>query len=281
MQFAVFGNTGMFGQDLVSALELRNFEVSKFNRDNFSINISLSELAKTLTGIEVVVNAVAYTSVDAAESDFFEASAVNGSFPGLLAQACSIAGARLVHISSDYVFDGLSKTPYKVDGRPNPKTAYGKSKALGEQNVANSGSDYSIIRTAWLYGANGLCFPKAIAELLRRKGNVRVVGDQFGQPTWTRDLAEMVMQVVQLEKMPRVVHAASSGKASWADFAKEVATSVGLSADAIEEISSQGFPTAAKRPAWSVLDNSSDVLKPIGDWRERWRQAAPEVLRGI
>jgi dTDP-4-dehydrorhamnose reductase len=120
-----------------------------------------------------------------------------------------------------------------------------------------------------------------MAELLKRNGSVRVVSDQFGQPTWTHDLAEMVIQVLKLNQMPRIVHAVSSGRASWSDFAKEVAKSIGISDEAVELISTAEYPTPAKRPLWSVLDNSSDALTPIGDWRERWRVAAPEVLRGI
>jgi dTDP-4-dehydrorhamnose reductase len=219
--------------------------------------------------------------VDNAEADVYAVNLVNGIYAGALAQAAKMAGARFIHISTDYVFDGFSSSPYKVDELVNPQTAYGTAKALGEQLVSESGADYSILRTAWLYGAADRCFPKVMAELLKKNGNVRVVSDQFGQPTWTRDLAEMVLQVVQLETMPRIVHAVSSGQATWADFAKEVALSIGLSEDSIEEISSSEFPTPAKRPAWSVLNNSSVVLEPIGDWRERWREAAPKVLRGI
>ncbi len=281
MRIAVVGSTGMFGSELLNLLQTEGNESRGFNRGNLDFEQSSDYLAAEFKDFDAVVNAVAFTAVDKAESEIYEANTVNGIYAGLLAQAAKIAGARFIHISTDYVFDGTANTPYKVDEQVNPQTSYGKSKALGEQLVTESGADYSILRTAWLYGANGRCFPKVMAELLKKNGTVRVVSDQFGQPTWTRDLAETVLQVLQLEAMPRIVHAVSSGKASWAEFAKEVALSIGLSANAIHEISSDEFPTAAKRPAWSVLDNSSDVLTPIGDWRERWREAAPEVLRGI
>ena len=281
MRWAVIGSTGLLGQDLLTFLKERGEDAHGFNRTNLQLSDEPQKIAKQLERFNVWVNCVGYTQVDKAEADVYEANLVNGIYAGALAQAAEIAGARFIHVSTDYVFDGKSSSPYKVDDQPNPQTAYGKSKALGEQLVAESGADYSILRTAWLFGANGRCFPKLMADLLKKYGTIRVVNDQFGQPTWTRDLAEMVLQVVELENVPRIVHAVSSGKASWADFAKEVAFSMGLSADAIEEISSAEFPTAAKRPAWSVLDNSSDVLTPIGDWRERWREAAPDVLRGI
>lgn len=281
MRWALIGSTGLFGQDLLAFLLEKGEDAQGFDRTNLQLSEEPQKIAGQLKGFDVWVNCVGYTQVDKAETDLYEANLVNGIYAGALAQAAETAGARFIHISTDYVFDGLSSSPYKVMERVNPQTEYGKSKALGEQLVAESGAHYAILRTAWLYGANGRCFPKAMAELLKKNENVRVVKDQIGQPTWTRDLAEMVLQVFQLETMPRIVHAVSSGQATWVDFAKEVALSVGLREDSIEEISIDEFPTAAKRPAWSVLDNSSDVLQPIGDWRERWRVAAPEVLRGI
>jgi dTDP-4-dehydrorhamnose reductase len=281
MRIAVIGSTGMFGSDLLSLLNRKGIDCQGFNRQNLDLEQSAEYLAENLKGFGAVVNAVAFTAVDKAETETYEANTVNAIYAGRLAQASKIAGARFAHISTDYVFDGLSVIPYKVDDVTNPQTAYGKSKALGEQLVFESGADYSIVRTAWLYGANGRCFPKVMAELLRKNGNVSVVGDQIGQPTWTRDLAEKVLQVLQLPEMPKVVHATASGKTSWAGFAREIAESIGMRADTVKEISTAEFPTPAKRPVWSVLDNSSDVFIPIGDWRERWRVAAPEVLREI
>lgn len=281
MRIAVIGSTGMFGSDLLCLLIAKGIESQGFNRQTLDLEQSAESIAEVFQGFDAVVNAVAFTAVDKAETEIYEANSVNGVYAGLLAQASKIAGARFIHISTDYVFDGLSSTPYTVNEMTNPQTAYGKSKALGEQLVAESGADYSILRTAWLYGANGRCFPKVMSELLLNNGNVRVVSDQFGQPTWTHDLAGMVIQVLKLTQMPRIVHAVSSGQASWSDFAKEVARSIGIGDEAVEEISTGEYPTPAKRPARSVLDNSSDVLTPIGNWRDRWREAAPEVLRGI
>lgn len=281
MRIAVIGSNGMFGSELVSLLNTKGIDCQGFNRENLDIEQSSEYLAESLNGFDAVVNAVAFTAVDKAEDEMDEANTVNGIYAGRLAQASKIAGARFVHISTDYVFDGLSSIPYKVDEVTNPQTAYGKSKSLGEKLVFESRADFSILRTSWLYGTNGRCFPKVMTELLRENGNVSVVSDQFGQPTWARDLAEMVLQVLQLSEMPEVVHATASGKTSWAEFAKEIAETIGLSADSVTDISSSEFSTTAKRPAWSVLDNSSEVLTPIGDWRERWRVAAPEVLKGI
>ncbi len=281
MRIAVIGSTGMFGSDLLSLLNTKGIEGKGFDRRNLDFEQSAESIAEIFKEFDAVVNAIAFTAVDKAETQVYEANTVNGIYAGLLAQASKTARSRFIHISTDYVFDGSSLVPYRVDAPINPQTAYGKSKALGEQLVAESGANYSILRTAWLYGAHGRCFPKVMAELLRKNGNVGVVSDQMGQPTWTRDLAEIVLQVLKLPEMPKVVHATASGETSWAEFAKEVAQSIELSPDLVKEISTAEFPTAAKRPAWSVLDNSSDVLTPIGDWRERWREAAPEVLGEI
>lgn len=281
MRLAVIGSTGMFGQELLAFLNGHGVEAQGFHRGNLKISDQPHKIAKQIVGFDVWINCVGYTQVDKAEDQILESNKVNGIYAGALARAAKLVDARFIQISTDYVFEGLFDVPYKIRDSINPLTVYGKSKALGEQLVSESGADYSILRTAWLYGANGLCFPKVIAELLKKNGTARVVSDQVGQPTWTRDLAEKVLQVVQLREMPRIVHAVSSGTASWADFAKEVAFSIGLSAESIEEISSEEYPAPAKRPAWSVLDNSSDVIAPIGDWRERWQEAAPEVLRGI
>lgn len=281
MRWAVIGSTGLFGQDLLAFLKEHGQDVEGFNRTNLQLSAEPHEIGPQLAGFDVWVNCVGFTRVDEAEAEVYEANLVNGIYAGALAEAAELAGSRFIQISTDYVFDGLSGVPYTVSDSINPQTAYGKSKALGEKLVAESGADFTIIRTAWLYGANGRCFPRVIAELLRRDRSARVVNDQQGQPTWTRDLAEIVFQVVQLEEMPRVVNAVASGKASWAEFAKEVALSMGLTTNSIEEISSDKFSTTARRPAWSVLDNLSDSFSPVGDWRDRWREAAPEVLRGI
>ncbi len=281
MRIAVVGSTGMFGSELQNLLEVKGIESKGFGRHNLDFDQIPEALALAFKGFDAVVNAVAFTAVDKAEDELYEANTVNGIYAGTLAQAAALAGARFIHISTDYVFDGSADSPYQVTDPINPQTVYGKSKALGEKLVTESGFDYSILRTAWLYGANGRCFPKVMAELLKKNGTVRVVNDQVGQPTWTRDLAEMVIQVLKLNQMPRIVHAVSSGQASWSEFAKEVATSIGIGEESVEEISTMDYPTPAKRPAWSVLDNSSDVLEPIGDWRERWHKAAPEVLRKL
>ena len=185
----------------------------------------------------------------------------------------------MIHVSTDYVFRGDAQKAYLTSDKPDPQNEYGRSKALGEVLVAESGADYSIVRTAWLYGCGGSCFPKKIAETLQSKGIARVVNDQIGQPTWAKDLSELILACSELENLPRIVHGTASGLATWAELASEVAVFLGLNpAEVIVPISSSDLPTPAIRPKWSVLDNSTNGLIPIGDWRERWRIAAPKVL---
>jgi dTDP-4-dehydrorhamnose reductase len=198
---------------------------------------------------------------------------VNGDYAGKLARASKIVGAKFLHLSTDYVFDGNSEIPYKTNAIPKPQGAYGRSKLLGEKLVEESGANYTIFRTAWLYGAHGRCFPKVMHEKASQGELLRVVNEQFGQPTWTKDLAEQILSYAQLENAPAIVHSVSSGKASWFDFATEVVGDY-----PIEPVSSREFVTAAKRPTYSVLDNSSNLVTPIADWKNRWLAAKGDVL---
>jgi dTDP-4-dehydrorhamnose reductase len=273
MRFAVIGNRGMLGSETMLFLTEQGHEVLGFNRENLNLDDSVEVIASLLESFEAVINAVAYTAVDKAESEIELANLVNGDYVGKMATASKIVGSRFLHVSTDYVFDGKSEIPYSTDAIPNPQGAYGRSKLLGEKLVEESGANYTIFRTAWLYGAHGRCFPKVMREKALRGDPLRVVNDQFGQPTWTRDLAEQILNYAKLDKAPAIVHSVSSGKASWFDFATEVVCDY-----PIEPVSSSEFVTAAQRPKYSVLDNSSSLVTPIGDWKKRWLAAKDDVL---
>jgi dTDP-4-dehydrorhamnose reductase len=275
MRFAVIGDRGMFGAELVDILGSVQKQVVGFNRDSLNLNVSFDELASRLEGFEVIINAVAYTDVDQAESEPELANLVNGNYAGKLAQVAKVVDAKFMHISTDYVFDGAANSPYPTNAPTNPKSVYGSSKLLGENLIAESHANYTIFRTAWLYGQHGRCFPKVIFDKVSKNEPLRVVNDQFGQPTWTKDLALQVLAYSELGDAPKIVHAVSSGKTSWFEFAKEIVGDY-----PIEPVLSAEFVTPAKRPGYSVLDNSSDVVTPIGDWRERWQVAKSEVLLG-
>jgi dTDP-4-dehydrorhamnose reductase len=236
---------------------------------------SIDELAKKLQGFDVIINAVAYTAVDKAESELELANKVNGAYAGKLARIAKSVGAKFMHVSTDYVFDGSATSPYPTYAQTNPQGAYGSSKLLGETLIAESAADYTIFRTAWLYGKHGKCFPKVIFEKASKKEPIKVVNDQYGQPTWTRDLAQQILSFAELVDAPEIVHAVSSGKTTWLEFAQEIVGDY-----PIEPVSSSEFISAAKRPSYSVLDNASNLVTPIGDWRARWQVAKSDVLEG-
>jgi dTDP-4-dehydrorhamnose reductase len=275
VRFAVLGDRGMFGTDMVQFLQSDQKVVIGFNRDSMDLKAPIDELAKQLQDFDVIINAVAYTAVDKAESELELANLINGEYAGKLSRVAKSVGAKFMHISTDYVFDGSAETPYLTNAPTKPQSAYGSSKLLGETLIAESGANYTIFRTAWLYGKHGRCFPRVIIEKASNNEPLRVVNDQFGQPTWTKDLAQQVLAFAGLVDAPEIVHAVSSGKTTWFDFAKEI-----VGAYPIDPVSSSEFVTPAKRPSYSVLDNSSNLVIPIGDWRDRWQVARTDVLEG-
>jgi dTDP-4-dehydrorhamnose reductase len=282
MLVAVIGDRGLFGREMYSLLLSKGDKVVGFNRSNLELSESWEELTDTISRADVLINAVAYTQVDAAESNKGEARLVNGEYAGKLARVAKALGAKFVQISTDYVFPGDSRVPTSKDSPTSPVNEYGASKLLGEQLVAESGADYQIFRTAWLYGAAGNCFPRIIAKRLLEGGAVEVVSDQMGQPTWTRDLAEVIYSHIHKPCNERVVHAVASGSASWFDFANAISSSLpGSQTFSVRAISSSGNARGAVRPAYSVLDNTDTDGPIIGNWLDRWKLAAPEILSSI
>lgn len=171
--------------------------------------------------------------------------------------------------------------PYGTDDLPQAINVYGESKLLGEQMVSISGGNHSIVRTAWLYGNKGKSFPKTIATKLLREGFVEVINDQWGQPTWTMDVARCISDLARLEVLPKIFHAVSDGVATRADQARAVAGFLEISETAIHEIASDQFVSPASRPKWSVLETSNELIPAIGHWSARWDVAAPTVLRDL
>lgn len=277
---AILGNSGMVGRELVRRLEEDEIYLGLFNRSNLDVRNDSDKLAKLFAGYDAVINAIGFTNVDQAELNVNECNLVNSDFPGRAAIAARMVGSRFVHISTDYVFSSKNKQPIKVSEQTSPISAYGMSKASGEQKVLESGGEASIVRSAWLYSEFGNCFPKTIARKIEEQGQIRVVSDQHGQPTWARDLAEYIWQLARLPALPPIAHAAAAGDTTWANFAGEVAINLGKTpADCIQEVSSLEFNSLARRPEWSILESDINGVKPIGDWRERWREAAPSVLK--
>ena len=280
MRWLVTGAAGMLGTDLVAVLRGRGHDVVGIDRD--SVDITDPEACAGLADhFDVVVNCAAFTAVDAAESDEPAAFAVNAVGAANLARAAHRGGARMVQISTDYVFDGTAVAPYAETAPIGPRSAYGRTKAAGEWAVRAECPDHLVVRTAWLYGANGPCFPSTIVRVLRERGGADVVVDQVGQPTWTVDLADLVERLVRAGAPAGTYHGTSSGQTSWHGFARAAVVAAGLDPAAVRETTSEGFVRPAPRPAYSVLGHAALQavgVDPVGEWAARWRAAAPEVL---
>ena len=221
MRWLVTGANGMLGTDLVDLLRSQGEDVTAATRSRLDVT-SAEAVKDAVAGHDVVVNCAAWTAVDDAEEHEDEALVVNGEAPRLLARAAA-TGARLVQVSTDYVFDGSAGTPYAEDAPLSPVSAYGRTKAAGETAVREEHpGGHLVVRTAWLYGAQGGCFPKTIARVARERGEVKVVDDQVGQPTWTADVAATIVALVQAGAPAGTYHATSSGRCSWFDFAQQV-----------------------------------------------------------
>lgn len=277
--WVVVGVGGMLGHDMIAALERAGAEVVGLQRAD--LDVTDAEAAhRALAGAAVVVNCAAWTAVDDAEAHEPEAFAVNAVGAAHLARAAHAAGARFVHVSTDYVFDGEAGEPYAEDAPLAPRSAYGRTKAAGEWAVRAEAPDHLVVRTAWLYGAHGGCFPKTMARLAGERDRLTVVDDQVGQPTWTRDLADLIVRLVEADAPAGTYHGTSSGQTSWFGFARRVVTSAGLPTP-VEPTTSDTFPRPASRPAYSVLGHDAlraAGVEPIGHWAERWDAAAREVL---
>ncbi|MDO8119971.1 dTDP-4-dehydrorhamnose reductase [Isoptericola sp. b490] len=280
MRWLVVGAQGMLGQDLVDVLREAGHEVAGVDRPEIDIT-DPDQCVAHVADHDVVVNCAAWTAVDAAEDHEPEAFAVNGVGAAHLARAAHAAGARIVQISTDYVFDGDASDPYPADAPVGPRSAYGRTKVAGEWAVAAHAPDHLIVRTAWLYGARGACFPATIARVVREKGGADVVADQIGQPTWTVDLARLILRLVEAEVPAGTYHGTSAGRTSWYDFARAVVAAAGLDPETVRPTTSEAFVRPAHRPAWSVLSHDGLAaigVEEIGDWQERWAEAALQVL---
>ena len=280
MRWLVTGAAGMLGQDAVDRLRAGGHEAVATDRDTLDITDPAAVRA-AVAGFDVVLNCAAYTAVDDAEAHEDLAALINATGPAVLASATAAAGVRLVQISTDYVFDGAATEPYREDAPSAPRSAYGRTKAAGERAVRESGGEHLIVRTAWLYGARGPCFPKTIARLALGRDSLSVVDDQIGQPTWTVDVADLVVRLVEAGAPTGTYHATSSGAVSKHGFAQAIVAALGKDPAMVEPTTSAAFVRPAPRPAYSVLGHEALErigIEPIGPWLERWALAAPSVL---
>jgi dTDP-4-dehydrorhamnose reductase len=269
VRYLITGANGMLGRDLQATLEGR--EVTALGRADLDVT-DAAAVSAAIRGHDVVVNCAAYTKVDDAETHEDDAYAVNAIGPANLAAACAETGARLVTISTDYVFDGEATTPYAEDQPRDPINAYGRTKAAGEELALDRhpGGTF-VVRTAWLYGAHGPNFAQTMLNLAASKETWSVVDDQLGQPTWTADLAAQIVGMLDADAPAGIYHGTNSGRASWYDFARSVLAENGIDPDRITPTDSSAFTRPAPRPSFSVLGHEGWLgagLAPMREWRE-------------
>lgn len=228
----------------------------------------------------VVVNCAAYTAVDAAESDEPAAARVNADGPRTLAEATARVGARLVHVSTDYVFAGDATVPYEPAAATGPRTVYGRTKLAGERAVLAADPAAVVVRTAWVYTGTGSDFVATMLRLQRERDHVDVVDDQVGSPTFTGDLAAGLLELAGRDEVRGVLHATNSGQASWFDLARAVFAAVGADPQRVRPCGTAQFPRPAPRPAFSVLSPAAWAaagLTPLRPWRAALEAALAEV----
>lgn len=283
MTWLVTGAGGMLAHDVLEALAAEDERAVGLTR----ADLDICDQDATRRAIEehrpdVVVNCAAWAAVDAAEEHEAEALRVNGDGPRNLAESCAATGARLLHVSTDYVFGGDGDRPYDEDAEPAPRTAYGRTKLAGERAVLETLPDNSAVaRIAWLYGGHGRNFVATMIRLQRERDTVDVVTDQRGQPTWTRDVADRLVTLGRRTDATGIFHATNAGEASWFDLAREVFRHSGADPERVRPTTSDAFVLPAPRPAYSVLGHRRwDELgaKPARDWREALGEAFSEVV---
>lgn len=267
MKILLTGRGGQVGQELERLLSKRG-ELIAVDRPELDLADphAIQEFMRQVRPA-LILNTAAHTAVDRAESEPELALRINGEAPGVLAEEAKRLGALLVHYSTDYVFDGTKRVPYKENDPTGPLGVYGRTKLEGEVRVRGSGCRHLIVRTAWVYG-RGRNFMNAILERARSGGALRVVNDQFGAPTWAADLAATTVRMLDLEG---TYHVTAAGKTSWYEVAQELLRRSHLQAG-IEGVTTEQYGARAPRPRYSVLDNaklSAAGVAPIGDWRER------------
>lgn len=287
MIILVIGSEGQLGRDLVPRLKDAGYTVCGYDVKD----VDITDTAKTIEAAakvkpSIIINCAAYTQVDKAESEQGAAYAVNRDGAANVAQAAAKIGAKLIHISTDFVFDGLKSTPYTEEDAVNPISVYGASKLAGDKAVADHLPEHIIVRTAWLYGAKGNNFVKTIIRLAAERDSLNIVFDQVGTPTWTADLSDgLIVMVKALEagKTPYgTYHYTNEGVASWYDFAVEIveeAKAMGLkvACKRLEPILTSGYPTPAKRPPFSVLDKAK-FKKTFGAAIPHWRVSLKKMM---
>ena len=276
MKALVLGARGMLGQDLVKILA-PEYEIIPWDLAEIDITREKETLEKIVkVRPQVIINCAAYTNVDQCETHRDQAFLVNAEGTKHVALASYTVKARFVHLSTDYVFDGTASIPYREDNSPNPMSVYGQSKLQGEIYVRKIGGDHLIIRTAWLYGPRGKNFVEAILSQAAEGKQIRVVNDQQGSPTFTRDLSQAIKGLLPMTEQG-IFHLTNSGSCTWFEFALHILEESGFKGNEVRPISSKELGRPAKRPAYSILENSR-YEQISGNKMRSWQEALKEYF---
>ncbi|MHB8110020.1 MAG: dTDP-4-dehydrorhamnose reductase [Syntrophorhabdaceae bacterium] len=275
MKVLVSGGNGLLARNILPVLG-RYFEVFAHDIDEWDITVSSSNQEfLELYRPDAVINCAAMTDVDGCEDKKELAYKVNAEGPGTLAASCARFRIHLVHVSTDYVFDGAGETPYREEDEPNPMSVYGLSKLAGERRIFNELPHAVVLRTQWLYGAGGTSFVSKIVKLARDNGSVRVVSDQIGSPTYARDLGEPIAAMIQ-KKLTGIYHVSNSGSCTWFDFAQVIFALLRMDIP-VSPIASAELGRKAPRPPYSVFDLSK-LEHVTGICMRSWQDALREYL---
>ena len=262
MRLLVTGAAGMLGRDVVAAAESAGHDVTALSRSDLDIAAAAAvRAAVDAARPDAVINCAAWTDVDGAEEHEADATRVNGEGAGNIAAAAPY----VVHVSSDYVFDGTATEPYREDDPSGPAGAYGRSKLAGELAVAAAG-DHAVVRSAWLFGVHGKNFVATMLRLAEDRDEVNVVADQIGCPTFTGHLGPALVEIAE-RRLTGILHAAGGGSCSWHELAQATFEEAGLATTALP-VTTAEFPRPAPRPAWSVLGSTRPDAPALPPWRE-------------
>ncbi len=279
MRVTLFGATGLLGQDLVRALRGEQLTALSSRDADLRDQVRVTRIVKDSQPDWIILSA-AYTDVDGCESNRDHALSVNCEGAVYVAQAVRQAGARLLFLSTDYVFDGTKGSPYETGDPRNPINVYGQTKARAEMRLLDILPEVCIVRTSWLFGHGGKCFPATVLKLIATRPEISVVNDQRGSPTFTVDLASALVELCR-KQARGIVHATNAGDCTWYDFAREIVRQAGLTAE-VKPVTTTEFQRPACRPAYSVLSPASLHAQGIQmpDWKDALRRYLGSVPRG-
>lgn len=279
----VTGCKGQLGSELTELVEQDSIGLNFFFTDVDTLDITDAAAVNSFVEeheIDCVVNCAAFTAVDLAESKADFCKLLNETAPGMLAEAMAKRGGSMIQVSTDYVFDGTAHVPYREDVPECPTSVYGVTKLAGEKAVAQACEQSVIIRTAWLYSTYGKNFVKTMLKLGRERSELGVVADQVGTPTYARDLAQTILQILQKGIVPGVYHFTNEGVASWYDFTKAIHRLAHVTGCVVKPLHTEEYPTPATRPHYSILDKTK-IKQTYGIEIPHWEDSLAECIQKL